>query len=72
LPLPPIVDEQEEPRTQAEVALAALVHLTRFDRFVYLMSVLEGYTDRDSVTQLGRSSADVAEALLRALQQVRQ
>jgi len=69
---PPIVRQQEKPRTSAEVALAALAHLGLFQRFVYVMAVLEGYSDRDCASLLGCSSTDVAEARLRGLQQVRQ
>jgi len=69
---PPVIRQQERPHTQAEVALAALAHVSPFDRFVYVMSVLEGYSDRDCATLLRCLSTDVAEARVRALQRVRQ
>jgi DNA-directed RNA polymerase specialized sigma24 family protein len=69
---PPIIRQQEKPGTRAEVALAALAHLGLFERFVYVMSVLEGYSDRDCASLLRCLSTDVAEARLRGLQQVRQ
>jgi len=68
--LPPPVMRQKKARTEAEVVRAALSHLTPFDRFVYVMSVLEAYADRDCATLLRCSSAEVAEARIRALQQV--
>jgi DNA-directed RNA polymerase specialized sigma24 family protein len=67
----PVIRQQAEPRARAEVALATLPRLTPFERFVYVMSVLEGYTDRDCATLLGCSSADVAEARLKALTQIK-
>jgi len=69
---PPVIRQQEKPRTPAEVAQVALAHLGLFGRFVYVMSVLEGYSDRDCASLLGCSSTDVSEARLRGLQQVRQ
>ena len=69
---PPVIRQQQKPRTPAEVAQAALTHLGLFERFVYVMSVLEGYSDRDCASLLGCSSTDVAETRLRGLQRVRQ
>ena len=69
---PPIVRQQKTPRTAAEASLAAVAQLGPFARFVYVMSVLEGYADRDCATLLGCASTDVAEARLEALHQVRQ
>jgi len=69
---PPIMRQREKPCTAAEVALAALTHLGLFQRFVYVMSVLEGYSDRDCASLLRCSSTEVAEARLRALQNVQQ
>jgi len=68
---PPPIRQQEKPRTPAVVARAALARLGLFERFVYVMCVLEGYSDRDCASLLRCSSTDVAEARLRALQQVR-
>jgi hypothetical protein len=59
----PIIRQQEKPRTPAEVALAALAHLALFERFVYVMSVLEGYSERDCASLLRCSSRDVAVRL---------
>jgi hypothetical protein len=56
---------------QEEAALAALANLQPFDRFIFVMSVLEGYAERDCATLLGCSPADVAAARLTAFQQIR-
>jgi DNA-directed RNA polymerase specialized sigma24 family protein len=61
---------QDKPVSSSEVVPIALAQLPLFDRFVFVMSVLEGYADRDCATLLGCSSTDVAEARLRALRQV--
>jgi DNA-directed RNA polymerase specialized sigma24 family protein len=50
--------------------LAAVVRLNAFERFVFVMSVLEGYSERDCKLLLDCSSADVARARSRALQQL--
>jgi DNA-directed RNA polymerase specialized sigma24 family protein len=71
----PVIPQQEKARQEGEVTevtLVALVQLTAFDRFVYVMTVLEGYTDRDCATLLGCSTADLVEGRLRALHQIRQ
>jgi hypothetical protein len=48
--------------------LAPIVSFGTFERFVFVMSVLEGYADRDCRLLLNCSSADFAEARIRALQ----
>ena len=53
-----------------EKADAPLMRLQPFDRFVFVMSLLEGYKDGDCASLLGCSVANVAEARLRALQQI--
>jgi DNA-directed RNA polymerase specialized sigma24 family protein len=69
---PPTVCQQKTSRTAAEVSLAAVAKLGPFARFVYVMSVLEGYADRDCATLLGCAPTDVAEARLEALHKIRQ
>ena len=48
--------------------LAAVSQLQPLDRFVFVMSVLEGYADRECSALLGCSPGEVAEARIRALQ----
>jgi len=68
-PVPAIGGELD---SQSAVARAALTRLQPFDRFVFVMSVLEGYSDRDCGTLLRCSSAEVIDARLRALRQIQQ
>lgn len=50
--------------------LAAIVGLPAFERFVFVMSVLEDYSNRDCKLLLNCSNFDVAEARARALQRL--
>jgi len=50
--------------------LAAILELRPFERFVYVMSVLERYSDQDCSVLLGCARQDVIAARTRALQQV--
>jgi DNA-directed RNA polymerase specialized sigma24 family protein len=67
---PRAIHEQEQPALHADGVLAALMNLNQFDRFVFVISVLEGYADRDCAALLGCSSTEVASARVRALQQL--
>jgi hypothetical protein len=50
--------------------IAAVLALPDFDRFVFVMSVLERDTDHDCALLLGCSRSDVVAARIRALQQI--
>jgi DNA-directed RNA polymerase specialized sigma24 family protein len=50
--------------------LAAIIDLPKFERFVFVMSVLEGYAARDCRLLLNCSNFDVAQARAQALQQL--
>ena len=52
--------------------LAAILELPKFERFVFVMSVLEGYAARDCRLLLNCSNFDVAQARAQALQQLAQ
>jgi hypothetical protein len=52
------------------VETAAVLRLEPFDRFVYVMSVLERYSDLDCSVLLGCARRDVIAARIRALQQI--
>ena len=56
------------PSERAEIA--AVLGLANFERFVFVMSVLEGYSDHDCAILLGCSRRDVLAARTRALQQI--
>jgi DNA-directed RNA polymerase specialized sigma24 family protein len=53
-----------------EVETAAVLQLEPFERFVYVMSVLERYSDLDCSVLLGCARRDVIAARIRALQQI--
>lgn len=55
---------------QQDASLKRLQELPPFDRFVFVMSVLERYSDRDCSLLLGCSSADILPARIRALHQM--
>ena len=58
-------------RTQeADAAIASILGLGDFERFVFVMSVLERYSDQDCSVLLDCSRQDVREARMRALQHV--
>jgi DNA-directed RNA polymerase specialized sigma24 family protein len=50
--------------------IAAVLQLQSFDRFVFVMSVLEGYSDHDCSILLSSTRRDVVAARARALQQL--
>jgi len=55
-------------RTQdADYAIARILRLEHFERFVFVMSVLEKYSDQDCSVLLGCSRQDVGETRMRAL-----
>jgi DNA-directed RNA polymerase specialized sigma24 family protein len=53
-----------------QIQTAALLQLEPFERFVYVMSVLERYSDLDCSALLGCARRDVIAARIRALQQI--
>ena len=50
--------------------IAAVLGLQAFDRFVFVMSVLEDYSDHDCSILLGSTRRDVLVARVRALQKI--
>ncbi len=55
---------------QADAAIASILGLGDFERFVFVMSILERYSNQDCSVLLGCSRQDVREARMRALQYV--
>jgi DNA-directed RNA polymerase specialized sigma24 family protein len=53
-----------------ETEIAAVLDLRPFERFVYVMSVLERYSDQDCSVLLGCVRRDVVAARIRAFQQL--
>lgn len=66
----PVIGAVEGLDPSAGFVLAAVSQLQALDRFVFVMSVLEGYADRECSALLGCSPAEVVEARIRALQAV--
>jgi len=55
-------------RTQdTDYAIARILRLEPFERFVFVMSVLERYSDQDCAVLLGCSRQDIGETRMRAL-----
>jgi DNA-directed RNA polymerase specialized sigma24 family protein len=54
-------------KQDADYAIARILRLEHFERFVFVMSVLEKYSDRDCSVLLGCSRQDVGETRMRAL-----
>jgi DNA-directed RNA polymerase specialized sigma24 family protein len=65
----PSVDRPNEASSECAEIMAVL-GLPTFDRFVFVMSVLEGYSDHDCSILLGCTRRDVLAAKTRALQQI--
>lgn len=57
-------------RPEFRVEMSALLELDSFERFAFVMSVLEGYSDRECALLLNCTRDSVIEARSRALQQV--
>ena len=49
-------------------ALHAIMRLRNFERFVFVLSILEGYSDRECSLLLGRCARDIMAAKVRALE----
>jgi hypothetical protein len=56
--------------TGQQLEIAAVLGLEPFERFVYVMTVLERYSDQDCSLLLGCARRDVLAARTRALQQI--
>lgn len=55
---------------EADATIAGILRLEDFERFVFVISVLEKYADQDCSLLLGCSRQDVREARMRAIQHV--
>lgn len=62
----------DQPRPEFKADMAALLELDAFERFAFVVSVLEGYSDRECALLLGCTRDTLIEARSRALQQVAQ
>jgi DNA-directed RNA polymerase specialized sigma24 family protein len=64
----PVASSKKAPRERIEVA--AVLGLEDFDRFVFVISVLEGYSDHECAILLGTTRREVMGARTRALEQL--
>jgi DNA-directed RNA polymerase specialized sigma24 family protein len=67
---PYLLRSRNELKLERDVSMECVLELPVFDRFVFVMSVLEGYSDRDCALLLLCSCADVEAARIRAFQQI--
>jgi len=68
--MPPEVGGGLQRTQDHQATIASVLALEDFDRFVFVMSVLEQYPDKEGSDLLGCSEQDVREARMRALQQI--
>jgi DNA-directed RNA polymerase specialized sigma24 family protein len=66
----PVPDGSAGQVTTQPAEMAAIIKLPAFERFVFVMSVLEHYTDQECSLLLGCTRADVTAARSRALYQM--
>lgn len=67
---PSTPDNSRHTRAVGHEEMAAVLELSPFERFVYVMSVLERYSDQDCSLLLGCARRDVVAARIRAFQQL--
>jgi DNA-directed RNA polymerase specialized sigma24 family protein len=61
---------RDERKPDQDAAWAGVLALENFERFVFVVSVLEGYQDRECATLLGCTVLEAGHARVRALQQI--
>lgn len=59
-----------KPISEADALVLAITRLPRFERFVYVMSVLEGYPDRECSLLLSCTLKDIAKARTHAFERL--
>jgi hypothetical protein len=64
------VSSNSEAPAVEQIEIAAVLALERFERFVYVMTVLERYSDQDCSLLLGCTRRDVVAARARAFEQL--
>ena len=66
----PYPDEKLQGTPARHAAIATVLALGDFERFIFVLSVLERYSDQDCSTLLSCSREDVRRAKMRALMQI--
>lgn len=67
---PSTFDSNRETRGTEQEDISAILGLRPFERFVYVITVLEHYSDQDCSVLLGCARRDVVAARMRAFQQL--
>lgn len=67
---PQSVIREADPMGKSDARLSAVMGLAPFERFVFVMSVLEGYSDHECSILLDCTRRDVTEARMRAVQRI--
>src|SRR5260370_79300 len=67
---PSAFNSSRNPWAVEQEEMAAILELRPFERFVYVISVLERYSDQDCSVLLGCARRDVVAARIRAFQQL--
>lgn len=65
-----LVGNDSELKTRSGASLGGVQALPPFDRFVFVMSLLEGYSDRECSVLLSCAMTDILRARIRAMQQL--
>jgi DNA-directed RNA polymerase specialized sigma24 family protein len=65
-----LLGQRSDLNCDQDVSIECLLAVPAFDRFVFVMSVLEGYSDRDCALLLDCSCPDVVTARIRAFLQI--
>jgi hypothetical protein len=69
---PPSCSAMSPARNEQEALIHRVIKLPPFERFVFVISVLEGHSLSDSASLLGCTTTELAEARARALEQLAQ
>jgi DNA-directed RNA polymerase specialized sigma24 family protein len=67
---PHLVGNHSELKIRSGASLEGVQALPPFDRFVFVMSLLEGYSDRECSVLLSCAMTDILPARIRAMQQL--
>jgi DNA-directed RNA polymerase specialized sigma24 family protein len=70
IPESPSAVVRNERKLDQDAAWAGVLALENFERFVFVISVLEGYGDRECAALLGCAVLEVGQARMRASQQI--
>jgi DNA-directed RNA polymerase specialized sigma24 family protein len=67
---PHLVGNHSDLKIRSGASLEGVQALPPFDRFVFVMSLLEGYSDRECSVLLSCAMSDILRARIRAMQQL--